>query len=561
MNNSQIADHFSFLSKLMDIHGENSFRSKTYSIAAFNIEKLPEPLSETDRNLIAGIKGIGASVATKIYELLDSGKLTVLQELIDATPPGVVEMLHLKGLGPKKIHTIWKEMGIQSIGELEYACNENRLTRYKGFGEKTQANVLESIKFYTQNIGHFLYSQVEAVYPSIEIYLEKLFGKNNIVNTGDFRRQMLTISEMEFVVNESIQSIKPKFETAYPPELLEETEESILYKLNNGLRLKLISNTENIYKKQFLTSASDEFIEGFFEKFELEKFEKLEPKSETEIFEKAALTFVEPCLRETRSIVEKATANDLPKLIEFTDIKGIVHNHSNWSDGANTIEELATELIKNNFEYLVISDHSKTAAYANGLSAERVYEQHRYIDELNKKLAPFKIFKSIESDILNDGNLDYDVEVLKTFDLVISSVHSNLYMNKEKAMMRLLKAIENPYTTILGHPTGRLLLSRNGYPIDYEMIVDACVANNVVIEINANPHRLDLDWQWIEYAMSKNALLSIDPDAHSIDGIYDIKYGVLASQKGGLTAQYNLSSFSLNAFEKFLYERKLSKHL
>lgn len=561
MNNSQIADHFSFLSKLMDIHGENSFRSKTYSIAAFNIEKLPEPLSETDRNLIAGIKGIGASVATKIYELLDSGKLTVLQELIDATPPGVVEMLHLKGLGPKKIHTIWKEMGIQSIGELEYACNENRLTRYKGFGEKTQANVLESIKFYTQNIGHFLYSQVEAVYPSVEIYLEKLFGKNNIVNTGDFRRQMLTISEMEFVVNESIQSIKPKFETAYPPELLEETEESILYKLNNGLRLKLISNTENIYKKQFLTSASDEFIEGFFEKFELEKFETLEPKSETEIFEKAALTFVEPCLRETKGIVEKARANDLPELIESTDIKGIVHNHSNWSDGANTIEELATELIKNNFEYLVISDHSKTAAYANGLSVERVYEQHRYIDELNKKLAPFKIFKSIESDILNDGNLDYDVEVLKTFDLVIASVHSNLYMNKEKAMMRLLKAIENPYTTILGHPTGRLLLSRNGYPIDYEMIVDACVANNVVIEINANPHRLDLDWQWIEYAMSKNALLSIDPDAHSIEGIYDIKYGVLASQKGGLTAQYNLSSFSLNAFEKFLYERKLSKNL
>ncbi|OJU22631.1 MAG: histidinol-phosphatase [Sphingobacteriales bacterium 41-5] len=561
MNNSQIADHFSFLSKLMDIHGENSFKSKTYSIAAFNIEKLPEPLSETNRNLIAGIKGIGVSVATKIYELLDSGKLTVLQELIDATPPGVVEMLHLKGLGPKKIHTIWKEMGIQSIGELEYACNENRLTRYKGFGEKTQANVLESIKFYTQNIGHFLYSQVEAVYPSIEIYLEKLFGKNNIVNTGDFRRQMLTISEMEFVVNESIQSIKPKFETAYPPELLEETEESILYKLNNGLRLKLISNTENIYKKQFLTSASDEFIEGFFEKFELEKFETLEPKSETEIFEKAALTFVEPCLRETKGIVEKARANDLPKLIEFTDIKGIVHNHSNWSDGANTIEELATELIKNNFEYLVISDHSKTAAYANGLSVERVYEQHRYIDELNKKLAPFKIFKSIESDILNDGNLDYDVEVLKTFDLVIASVHSNLYMNKEKAMMRLLKAIENPYTTILGHPTGRLLLSRNGYPIDYEMIVDACVANNVVIEINANPHRLDLDWQWIEYAMSKNALLSIDPDAHSIEGIYDIKYGVLASQKGGLTAQYNLSSFSLNAFEKFLYERKLSKNL
>jgi len=561
MNNSQIADHFSFLSKLMDIHGENSFKSKTYSIAAFYIEKLPEPLEQTERSLIAGLKGIGASVAGKINELLDTGKLTVLQEYIDNTPAEVVEMLHLKGLGPKKIHTIWKEMSIQSIGELEYACNENRLTRYKGFGEKTQANVLESIKFYTQNIGHFLYSQIESLYPVIETYLEKLLGKDNMVNTGNFRRQMLTISEIEFVVNDSVKNIKPKFQTVYPPELLEETEDSVLYKLNNGLRLKLISEKENIYKKQFLTSASEDFLEAFFEKFDTNQFDKIEPQSEAEIFEKASLPFIKPCLRETKSIIQKAESNELPHLIETSDIKGIIHNHSNWSDGVNTIEELAKELIKNNFEYLVISDHSKTAAYANGLSVEKIREQHKYIHELNEKLAPFKIFKSIESDILNDGSLDYDDGVLRTFDLVIASVHSNLYMNKDKAMMRLLKAIENPYTTILGHPTGRLLLSRNGYPIDTETIIDACIANNVVIEINANPHRLDLDWQWIDYAMRKKALLSIDPDAHSIGGLYDIKYGVLASQKGGLTPEYNLSSFSLSKFERFLQDRRDQKKL
>ncbi len=545
----------------MDIHGENAFKSRTYSIAAFHIEKLPEQLSNTDRAMIAGIKGLGPSVASKITELLDTGKLGILQQYMDTTPPGVIEMLKLKGLGPKKIHTIWKEMGIQSIGELEYACNENRLTRYKGFGEKTQNNVLEAITFYHQNIGHFLYAQIENLYPVIENYLEKLFGKNAVVNTGGYRRQCLTIQELEFIVKESKEDIKPKFQTAYPPELLEETENSVLYKLTNGLRLRLISATNNIYKNQFLTSASQEFLDAFFERYSKENFEALEPESEMDIFAGASLPFIQPCLRETPGIIERASRNALPQLVETTDIKGIIHNHSNWSDGVNTIEEMAAWLIKNRFEYLVISDHSKTAAYANGLSVERIAEQHRYINELNHKLAPFKIFKSIESDILNDGSLDYDNDVLSTFDIVIASVHSNLYMSEDKAMMRLLKAIENPYTTILGHPTGRLLLSRNGYPIDHKKIIDACAANNVVIEINANPHRLDLDWQWIEYAMSKNVLLSINPDAHSVEGFLDIKYGVLASQKGGLTPDYNLSSFSLAAFETFIQKRKALKHL
>ena len=239
----------------------------------------------------------------------------------------------------------------------------------------------------------------------------------------------------------------------------------------------------------------------------------------------------------------------------------MIHSHSNWSDGANTVEEMATELISRGFEYLVLSDHSKVAVYANGLSEERIREQHRYIDELNNRLQPFRIFKSIECDILNDGSMDYSNEILSTFDLVIASVHSNLKMNEEKAMSRLLKAIENPYTTILGHMTGRLLLSRNGYPVDHEKIIDACAANHVVIEINAHPRRLDIDWKWIDYAIRKKVLLSIDPDAHALEGFDDIKYGVLAAQKGGLTKENNLSSFSLKAFEIFLSERKKLKGL
>jgi DNA polymerase (family 10) len=206
-------------------------------------------------------------------------------------------------------------------------------------------------------------------------------------------------------------------------------------------------------------------------------------------------------------------------------------------------------------QYLVISDHSKTAFYAQGLTEDRLIAQHKEIDELNIKLAPFKIFKSIESDILNDGSLDYSNDVLATFDVVIASVHSNLKMKEDKAMMRLINAIENPYTSILGHMTGRLLLSRNGYPVDHKKIIDACAANNVVIELNAHPKRLDIDWRWIHYCLEKNVLISIDPDAHSINGFNDIHYGVLAAQKAGVTKENNLSSFSLAEFEDFIKQQ------
>ena len=556
MNNSAIADHFSLLSRLMDIHGENAFKSKTYSITAFHIERLEEQLTHIDRSKHSSIKGLGASVALKIAELIDTGHMTALQQLLANTPQGIVEMLELKGLGPKKIHVIWKEMGIGSIGELEYACNENRLTRYKGFGEKTQLKILESISFYNQNKGHFLYSQIHEIYPSIQAYLERLFGKDALWNTGNYYRQLPTLYELEFIVAAPLKSIQQKFQTAYPPELLEETDHSVLYKLNNGLRLRIYSVLKNIPQFLFTTSSSPEFAQAFKETYYPEDFDTQTCNSETAIFEKAQLPFIPAPLRESVATIERAAKNDLPELIEPKDIRGIIHNHSNWSDGLFTIEEMAKALIAKGIEYLVLSDHSKSAAYANGLTEERIIQQQKQIDELNQQLAPFKIFKSIECDILGDGSLDYSNEVLKSFDLVIASVHSNLYMSETKAMERLLKAIENPYTTILGHLTGRLLLSRNGYPIDHKKIIDSCVAHNVVIEINANPHRLDLDWSWIAYALDQKALLSINPDAHTIDGFDDVQYGVIASQKGGLTPASNLSSFSLKEFEAFITKRK-----
>ena len=557
MDNYEIADRFSLLSKLMDIHGENSFKSKTYSITAFNIEKLPVQLLETPREKIFNLKGIGDSIGKKILELLDTGELKTLNDLLEKTPAGVVEMLNIKGLGPKKINTVWKELEIESVGELLYACNENRLLLYKGFGEKTQNNIRDSITFYLQNQGSYLYAQIENYAQLLHEKLVKGFDPYKMTITGAFRRQMEVIDKLEWCTTVSSTELK-KFLLEMGFEAIEEDADHVEFKGKENLRLDFyLCDNKSFYKKLFQTSCGEDFLVGWEKLYSI----PTNATSEEEIFQSAGMPFIIPALRENDSVIPQIRGKKIPEVIQLEDIRGLIHSHSNWSDGVNTIEEMAVELLKRKLEYLVISDHSKNAVYANGLTVERIREQHKYIDELNKKLKPFKIFKSIECDILNDGSLDYPDEILASFDLVIVSVHSNLKMTEEKAMMRLMNAIKNPYTRILGHMTGRLLLSRNGYPVDHKKIIDACAENQVVIELNANPRRLDMDWRWIDYALQKNVLISIDPDSHYLDGFDDLKYGVLAAQKGGLTSERNLSSFNLSEFEEWLAKTKKSLNL
>ncbi|MFZ1784436.1 MAG: helix-hairpin-helix domain-containing protein [Ferruginibacter sp.] len=559
MDNYQIADIFSLLSKLMDIHAENNFKAKSYASAAFNIEKLSLPLSETPREKIFEIRGIGESSGKKIIEILETGSLQVLDELIEKTPKGVIEMLNIKGIGPKKISTIWKEMEIESIGELLYACQENRLKLYKGFGEKTQQNIAETIEYYISNQGSYLYPQVEAVEPQITTYLQKLFSPENVFITGAFKRQLEIIDELEYVINSTNELIKPRFQSVNPPELLEEHDDNLLYRLLNGLKLRLYTGAQAMEKQLFIKSGSAAFSEAFVTQFPDIDYSVTGPDADRSIFKLAGIHYIPPCLRETAGVIDRAKTSPLPQLIQPGDIKGIIHSHSNWSDGSNTLEEMAIAAKEQGFEYLVISDHSKSAFYAQGLHEEKISAQHQLIEELNKKLGGFKIFKSIESDILYDGSLDYSNAVLGTFDLVIASVHSILKMTEEKAMQRLITAIENPYTTILGHMSGRLLLSRKGYPVDHKKIIEACAANEVAIELNAHPSRLDIDWRHIDYALEKGVMISIDPDAHSIEGFKDTRYGVLAAQKGMVTKEQNVSSLNLAAFETFIKKRKLAK--
>ncbi|WP_121354752.1 helix-hairpin-helix domain-containing protein [Flavisolibacter nicotianae] len=554
VDNYAIADQFSLLSKLMDIHGENSFKSKSYSSAAFTIEKLSEPLAQMSEAQFSRLRGIGESVGKKITEFLQTGELRALQELIQQTPSGVLEMMHIKGLGPKKINIIWKEMNIDTIEELEKACRENRIATKKGFGEKTEQKILESISFARGSKGQFLYKQVEDFALALQNKLESKFAGEQIMLTGEFRRQMETISKLEWITTVPVEKLKAYLVTD-DVEVLASPGETLSLRAADQLELLFHSTTPPQFaRKLFQTSSSEEFLSAWQNSPEKTEFE-----SEEDIFRQAGSNYIPPFLRERSSIIERAKLERFDNLVQTGSIKGLIHSHSNWSDGAYTIEEMAEELIRQGFEYMVISDHSKAAYYANGLSEQRIREQHQYIDSLNKKIAPFRIFKSIECDILGDGSLDYDNATLSTFDLVITSIHSNLDMDEEKAMMRLMGAITNPYTTILGHMTGRLLLKRKGYPVDHRAIIDACVKHHVVIEINASPSRLDMDWRWIDYAMEKGLLLSINPDAHALEEFPYLKYGTLVAQKGGLTAARNLSSFSLAEFENYLADTRKKK--
>jgi DNA polymerase (family 10) len=555
MENKPIARTLRLLSQLMELHEVNPFKIKSIANAAFKVDKLPFPVAGKTLAELEKVDGIGKSTATKIHELIETGTMTDLQDLLKDTPEGVVEMMGIKGIGPKKVAIIWKDLGIENTGELYYACNENRLIEAKGFGLKTQEEIRKAIEFRMASNGKFLYAQVTQEANDLINQIRTVFVGALVDFAGEYRRLCEIISELVIVLGSRDQKLA--FDTFSNSGILQNVtinENHINGELANGLLVDIVCVEKRyFYEELFKQTGSDEHIKAVLKRV---NDELDQPANEELIYIKAGLEFMKPELREGDTFIEKAANNNLPVLISYNDLKGTLHNHSTWSDGVNTIEEMALycrDTLK--LEYLGMCDHSKSAFYAKGLSIERVLQQQEEIDHLNKKLDGFKIFKGIESDILNDGSLDYPDEILKKFDFIVASVHSNLKMDEEKATARIIKAVENPHTTILGHPTGRLLLSRKGYPIDYKKLIDACAANNVVIEINANPFRLDLDWRWHQYALEKGVWLSINPDAHRKEGFLDMHFGVLAARKGGLTKDMCLNALSLSAITQ-VFEKK-----
>lgn len=533
MSNKEIANAFDDLANLLELHEENEFKIKSYRNAYITLRKLDQPLSEISAAEVKALKGIGPAISSKIQELLSTGTMAALAEAQAKTPPGVVEMLDINGFGPKKVRVVWQDMGIESIGELWYACNENRLVEYKGFGLKTQEDLRNRLEYYQRSKGKLHCDAAERIAMEVCQTITQFIPGAFVAPVGEVRRKCPIVSNIEILVG-----YNGELTAVFSTEALvleQATATTIQLRTKDGIPVTLFKClAEEFGSKMFHYSGSPAFIEAFVAENAGISFKSL--RTEHEVFEKAGWPFVVPELRKTADIVQAAKKGQLPELVTAEDLRGVLHVHTTWSDGLHTLEQMCTRARDLGYAYIGITDHSKSAFYANGLQPNRVLEQWDAIDLLNEKLAPFKILKGIESDILNDGSLDYEDSLLSRFDFIIASVHSNLKMGIEKATERVVRAIENPYTTILGHPTGRLLLSREGYPLDWDAVFDACKRCNVAIELNAHPYRLDIDYTLIPRATALGIPISINPDAHSLDGLEHVRYGLQTARKGGLTA-------------------------
>jgi DNA polymerase (family 10) len=529
MTNEEVVDSLDLQSKLIDLHGGNSFKAKAFASAAYRLDKLRyDFIGKTEKDIEA-IEGIGKGIGKFITELLEHGSAKEQDEYIAKTPVGVIDILGVKGLGPKKVAAIWKELHIESVGELLYACNENRLSGLKGFGAKTQESVKTSIEFKLANSSKKHYATVEPFLTTLLENIHKAAPKVKVDIVGDFRRKAEVLEKIEILSDPTLNLDMKKLEEKVGMPFVHHKFPAVEFAKH---QFELSSSKEHLDKTGYSS------LNGNF-------------NSEEDIYKALNLQYIEPELREGLNEVDLAKENKLPKLIELKDLKGILHNHSTYSDGVHTLKEMADYCKELGYQYLGICDHSKSAFYANGLDEGRVWEQQREIEDLNKAYgSSFKILSGIESDILNDGKLDYNEDILKTFDFIVASVHSNLNMTEEKATERLIKAVESPYTSILGHPTGRLLLARPGYPIDHKKVIDACAANGVSMELNSHPYRLDIDWRWIPYCLEKNVMISINPDAHHKEGYHDMKYGVCVARKGMLTKEMCLNALDLADLQK-----------
>lgn len=534
MTNKQIAYAFDELANLMELHEEDEFRIRSYRNAYLALRKTDTALADMSESDLKAIKGVGNAIAGKILELTRDGKMQNLEKYRAQTPPGVVEMLEVNGFGPKKVRIVWKEMGIESVGELWYACNENRLIEYKGFGLKTQEELRKKLEYYlkSRNFLHINTALDES--KRIQELIAQRLPEAKMEWTGDLRRLCPTLAQLEGLI-----ATEHALEVLFDSEILvleKQEGDRFQARFEDNIVVVLHRCTLSEYgSKLFLHTGNRTFVESFSAAHPGIDFKGF--ATEQGIFEKVNRPYVVPELRDHPQALDWMLQNKLPQLIEEQDIKGVLHVHTTWSDGLHTLREMCEYARQLGYAYIGITDHSQSAFYANGLKPDRVLAQMAEIDALNAEMAPFRILKGIESDILNDGSLDYEDAFLEKFDFVIASVHSNLKMPMEKATARVIRAIEHPATTILGHPTGRLLLSREGYPLDWDAVLDACARHNTAIELNANPYRLDIDYTLIPKALALGIKISINPDAHSMQGIHDIRYGVMAARKGGLTKE------------------------
>ncbi|MBU2445001.1 MAG: PHP domain-containing protein [Bacteroidetes bacterium] len=526
------------ISFYLELKGENVFKINAFNSAIRNLSQINKTLDEgLGDGSFEKVKGVGKSILSILKELNESGGTHVLTELRNEFPESIYELTRIPGLGAKKIKKLYDNLQIGSIDELEQACIENRLIKIQGFGEKSQSTILANIERISKYKGFLLLHKANQYAQEFEDkYLKTLSNKYSI--TGELRRSCEIISKIEFLVvpnDDFTHVIKNQFE------LVSESPKRIEIEIEGTNIILHLCDEKDFYQRLFTTTGPEDFISKVDKSFSNVK----RVNSEEELFTQAGLHYIVPQLRDNEKIEWKEY-----DFAEQKDLRGLLHIHTNYSDGINSIEEIQTHAEKVGYEFVLICDHSKSAVYANGLTEERVKAQWKEIDDLNKKNAKVKILKGIECDILADGSLDYSNDFLSKFDCVVASVHSNFNLSESEMTNRICKALENKYVKILGHLSGRLLLSRESYKVDVQKVIDAAAKFNKVIELNADPHRLDLDWRWHQYAVEKSVKIAISPDAHSLKGIDNVAFGLEIAKKGGLEKNDIINTLNLNSFVK-----------
>jgi DNA polymerase (family X) len=572
MDKREIVHILEEIGTLLELQGESPFKSRAYFAGARLIAGLDTAQLHdlVQSGKLQTLKGIGSALAEKISALVTTGHLPYYETLKQQVPAGLLEMLTIPGMGPKKVKAIHDQLGITTVGELEYACHENRLVDLPGFGRKTQDNILTGIDRLKQHRGQYLCH--EAVRVSRQL-LESLSASKMTARAalaGSLRRRQEIVEQVDLVASTTQEDGLRTAIATWPlvEEVLISQPSRLSVRVQGGVRadFHLVDEATFPFALHALTGNQTYLaaMQAHARKrgYTLDEdglrrgHERVVCREEDAIFAVLGLSYIPPELREGLGEVEAAERGALPRLIVESDIQGVFHVHSTWSDGMATIEEMARTAQGLGYRYLGLSDHSQSARYANGLDPARVCEQHRVIDRVNETLDGITILKGGEVDILPDGSLDYPDDLLRQMDFVVASVHSRFTMPQTEMTARIIKAMHNPYVTMIGHLTGRLLLGRAGYALDIDAIVAEAMRLGVIIEVNANPHRLDLDWRHLRTPHAQGLLTSINPDAHSPEGLGDVTYGVGIARKGGLTAEHVLNTRGLQDIQDWLAQRR-----
>jgi len=562
------------IGSLLELQVENVFKARAYYNAARTIEILTEDIADlVESGDIAEVKGVGKALTEKISELVRTGRLEYYDTLKSGIPEGLFQLMEIPGLGPKKVRKIWQELEISTVGELEYACHENRLVDLEGFGAKTQDKILKGIEFLKKYQERWLIDEVtEAALPLLEF----VQSHNKVIRAelaGSLRRHYETVKDIDLVASakqSDRQSVMEDFvRFANVQDVVGQRETKTSVRLDSGITadLRLVEDAQFPYALHHFTGSKEHntALRGYARQrgFKMNEYglftqdgENIPCSTEAEIFRALDLHFIPPELRENTGEIEYAQEDEFPVLLTEDDLQGVLHVHTHYSDGVPGIRTLVEACQHLGYHYVGISDHSQSAFYANGLSPDRLEQQWAEIAEVQKEFPESVIFRGIESDILPDGSLDYDDAVLSRFDFVVASVHSTFNLSEAKQTERLISAVRNPYTTFLGHPTGRLLLARDEYKVDMRAVIEAAGETGTGIEINPNPRRLDLDWRWGKLAREHGVKTAINPDAHNTEGLQHMRYGVGIARKGWFTRDDVINAQQVDEVKRFFQQKK-----